>query len=60
VVVAVPAVCQGRNGGRPCDDLKGQIYLGSEAFIEKHVPRKDMKEIPRARKRGQATFPLKD
>jgi len=36
-------------GGRPWDELKGQIYLGTEAFIEKHAPReKQLKEIPRA------------
>jgi REP element-mobilizing transposase RayT len=37
---------------RPWEDLKGQIYLGSEAFIEKHAPqKKDLKEIPRAQLR---------
>ena len=35
-------------GSRPWDDLKGQIYLGSEAFIERHAPdKKHLKEIPR-------------
>jgi len=39
-------------GSRPWDDLKGQIYLGSEAFIEKHTSgKKDIKEIPRAQLR---------
>ena len=34
---------------RPWDDLKGQIYLGSEAFIEKHASGKEnLREIPRA------------
>jgi AraC-like DNA-binding protein len=34
---------------RPWEKLKAQIYLGSEAFIEKHASRqKDLKEIPRA------------
>jgi hypothetical protein len=38
---------------RPWDDLKGQIYLGSEAFIEKHASgKKDIKEIPRAQLRA--------
>jgi putative transposase len=37
---------------RPWDDLKGQIYLGNEAFIEKHAPKKDIKEIPRAQLRA--------
>lgn len=38
---------------RPWDNLKGQIYLGSEAFIEKHAAgKKDIKEIPRAQLRA--------
>jgi predicted transcriptional regulator len=37
---------------RPWDDLKGQIYLGGEAFIEKHAPKKALKEIPRAQLRA--------
>jgi REP element-mobilizing transposase RayT len=38
---------------RPWDDLKGQIYLASEAFIEKHASReKNSKEIPRAQLRA--------
>jgi putative transposase len=33
---------------RPWEELKGQIYLGSEAFIERHSPRnQELKEIPR-------------
>jgi putative transposase len=37
---------------RPWEKLKAQIYLGSEAFIEKHASRqKDLKEIPRAQLR---------
>jgi REP element-mobilizing transposase RayT len=38
---------------RPWEDLKGQIYLGSEAFIEKHAPpEKNLREIPRAQWRA--------
>ncbi len=38
---------------RPWDKLKGQIYLGSEAFIERHSPRtQKLKEIPRAQVRA--------
>jgi DNA invertase Pin-like site-specific DNA recombinase len=38
---------------RPWDDLKGQIYLGSEAFIERHAcGKKGIKEIPRAQLRA--------
>jgi putative transposase len=34
---------------RPWEELKGQIYLGSEQFIERHSPGdKELKEIPRA------------
>jgi putative transposase len=34
---------------RPWEELKGQIYLGSEAFIERHLPaNQELKEIPRA------------
>jgi REP-associated tyrosine transposase len=33
---------------RPWEGLKGQIYLGSEAFIERHSPgNQELKEIPR-------------
>jgi len=38
---------------RPWEELKGQIYLGSEAFIEKHAAgEKHLKEIPRAQWRA--------
>jgi REP-associated tyrosine transposase len=34
---------------RPWDELRGQIYLGSEEFIEQHPAQdKELKEIPRA------------
>jgi hypothetical protein len=34
---------------RPWEKLTGQIYLGSEKFIEEHSPRNQtLKEIPRA------------
>jgi REP element-mobilizing transposase RayT len=37
---------------RPWEKLKGQIYLGSEEFIEQHSPRNQkLKEIPRAQLR---------
>jgi len=35
-------------GNRPWDELKGQIYLGSEDFIERHSAKnQELKEIPR-------------
>jgi putative transposase len=38
---------------RPWEKLKGQIYLGSEAFIETHAaPNKDLKEIPQVQLRA--------
>jgi putative transposase len=38
---------------RPWEELKGQIYLGSEAFIEKHAAaNKDHKEIPQVQLRA--------
>jgi len=38
---------------RPREELKEQIYMGSEAFIERHAARKkDLKEIPRAQLRA--------
>ena len=38
---------------RPWDDLKGQIYLGSQTFIQKHASGKEnLKEIPRAQLRA--------
>jgi hypothetical protein len=37
----------------PWDDLKGQIYLGSQGFIAKHASgKKNLKEIPRAQLRA--------
>jgi REP element-mobilizing transposase RayT len=38
---------------RPWEELKGQIYLGSSAFIEKHAAHnKNLKEIPRVQLRA--------
>ena len=40
-------------GSRPWEALRGQIYLGGEAFIERHSPRnRELKEIPRAQVRA--------
>lgn len=40
-------VAEGRGGPRPWDHVQGQIYLGSEAFIEQHQPNRVIQEIPR-------------
>jgi hypothetical protein len=38
---------------RPWEELKGQIYLGDEAFVEKHVDGKDdLTEVPHAQREG--------
>ena len=38
---------------RPWEALKGQIYLGSEQFIEKHSPENtELKEIPRVQRKA--------
>jgi REP element-mobilizing transposase RayT len=40
-------------GNRPWDELKGQIYLGSDGFIQKHSAKdKELKEIPRAQRKA--------
>lgn len=40
-------VSEGRDGPRPWEQLKGQIYLGSEAFITQHQPDRVLRDIPR-------------
>lgn len=40
-------VAEGRDGPRPWEHLKGQIYLGSEAFIAQHQPDRVLRDIPR-------------
>jgi putative transposase len=38
---------------RPWEALQGQIYLGSEAFIEEHAAvKRELKEVPRAQVRA--------
>ena len=40
-------VAEGRDGPRPWEQLTGQIYLGSEAFIAQHQPDREIRDIPR-------------
>lgn len=40
-------VADGRDGPRPWEQLKGQIYLGSDAFIAQHQPDRVLRDIPR-------------
>lgn len=48
-------VAEGRGGASPWEQVTGQIYLGSEAFIEEHQPNRVIRDIPR--KQTQAHRP---
>ena len=45
----------GIGGPRPWEEVQGQIYLGSETFVEQHQPDRVLAEIPR--KQSQAKRP---
>ena len=45
-------VAEGREGPRPWERLKGQIYLGSDAFIAQHQPDRVLRDIPRQQTRA--------
>jgi hypothetical protein len=40
-------VAEGRGGDSPWEQVTGQIYLGSEAFVEQHQPNRVIRDIPR-------------
>ena len=40
-------VADGHGGGRPWDQVTGQIYLGGEDFVARHQPGRKIREIPR-------------
>jgi putative transposase len=40
-------VAEGRGGACPWDQLQGQMYLGSEAFIARHQPNRRIRDVPR-------------
>lgn len=46
-------VAEGRGGARPWDQLTGQIYLGSEAFVAQHQPNRVIRDIPRRQTQAQ-------
>jgi REP element-mobilizing transposase RayT len=52
-------VADGRDGPRPWEQLTGQIYLGSEAFIAQHQPNRVIRDIPR-RQTQASRPPLKE
>jgi hypothetical protein len=46
-------VAEGRGGPRPWDQLQGQIYLGSEAFVARHQPDRVIRDVPRRQTQAQ-------
>ena len=50
-------MAKGRGGPRPWDQVRGQIYLGSEAFIAQHQPNRVIRDIPRRQTQTQAQRP---
>ena len=40
-------VAEGHGGGRPWDQVTGQIYLGGDEFVARHQPGRRIQEIPR-------------
>jgi len=49
-------LADGRDGPQPWEQLTGQIYLGSEAFIARHQPDRVIRDIPR--RQTQASRPM--
>jgi putative transposase len=49
-------VVEGQDRPKPWEQLTGQIYLGSEAFIAQHQPNRVIRDIPR--RQTQASRPL--
>ncbi|MDP1767869.1 MAG: transposase [Nitrospirota bacterium] len=46
-------VSEGRGGPRPWEQLTGQIYLGSEAFVAEHQPNRVIRDVPRKQTQAQ-------
>lgn len=46
-------VGEGRGGASPWEQVTGQIYLGSEAFVEQHQPNRVIRDIPRRQTQAQ-------
>lgn len=46
-------VAEGRGGPRPWEQVTGQIYLGSEAFVARHQPNRLIRDIPRRQTQAQ-------
>jgi REP element-mobilizing transposase RayT len=46
-------VAEGRGQPKPWDQLRGQIYLGTEDFVAKHQPNRVIRDIPRCQTQAQ-------
>ena len=46
-------VAEGRSQPKPWNQLKGQIYLGTENFVAKHQPDRVIRDIPRRQTQAQ-------
>jgi REP element-mobilizing transposase RayT len=46
-------VAEGRGQPKPWDQLRGQIYLGTEEFVAKHQPNRVIRDIPRRQTQAQ-------
>lgn len=46
-------VAEGRGGASPWEQVQGQIYLGSEAFVARHQPNRLIAEVPRRQTQAQ-------
>lgn len=46
-------VAEGKGGPRPWEQVQGQIYLGSGAFIARHQPDRLIAEVPRRQTQAQ-------
>ena len=52
-------VAEGRGGPRPWEQLTGQVYLGSEAFVAQHQPNRVIRDVPRRQTQaGRPSLPL--
>jgi hypothetical protein len=46
-------VAEGRGEASPWEQVTGQIYLGTEAFVEQHQPNCVIRDIPRRQTQAQ-------
>jgi DNA-directed RNA polymerase specialized sigma24 family protein len=46
-------VAEGRGVASPWEQVTGQVYLGSEAFVARHQPNELIREVPRRQTHAQ-------